>query len=52
MHSMDWPLIEHIRDLQNEIGLIEEASRAYLASGKRTAQKALLQQRRIEREAA
>jgi len=47
--AMDRPMIERVRDLQREIVLIEQDTRAYFGLRKPSTEKTLLQQRRVER---
>jgi hypothetical protein len=47
--AMDRPMIERVRDLQREIVLIEQDTRAYFGCRKPSTERTLLQQRRVER---
>jgi len=47
--AMDRPMIERVRDLQREIVLIEQDTRAYFGCRKPSKERTLLQQRRVER---
>jgi hypothetical protein len=46
---MEWPLTERIADLRREVRVIQDDSQTYFACRKPSADRTLLQQRRVER---